>query len=468
MSEAYTLGRWARVRAKFSRADTGDSPWSAPVTCTMTAILRRRAKTNVTRRLYSLLLYLLVPAVLIRLLLRGLRNRGYWHRWKERFGFVARLPEGALWVHAVSVGEVRAAVPLIAALEQRCPGQVILVTTMTPTGSMQVHELLGARVAHCYLPYDLPSAVARFLERTQPRIALVMETELWPNLFHGCAARSVPVVVANVRMSEKSMHRYLRFSRFTRATLSQVRLFAAQSEADAARLRTLGADPERVRVTGSMKFEINPPASLREQAQALRRQWGPQRPVWIAASTREGEDELVLEQFRLLKDRFPDLLLVLVPRHPERFAPVARLCRRTPFAVSLRSERTAVLSSEVDILVGDTMGELPLLYAAADVAFVGGSLVPAGGHNLLEPAAASVAVVFGPHMFNFSEIARLAAERGAGRRVRDSSEMGEVVAGYLANADLPCNAGESGRRMGEENRGALQRTLALLETLITV
>ncbi|MHB8345604.1 MAG: lipid IV(A) 3-deoxy-D-manno-octulosonic acid transferase [Acidiferrobacterales bacterium] len=433
----------------------------------MTAMLRRRAETNVTRRLYSLLLYLLVPAVLTRLMFRGLRNRGYWHRWKERFGFVTGLPEGTLWVHAVSVGEVRAAVPLVAALEQRCPGEVILVTTMTPTGSVQVRELFGARVAHCYLPYDLPSAVARFLERVQPRIALVMETELWPNLFHGCAVRSVPVVVANVRMSEKSTHRYLRFSSFTRATLAQVTLFAAQSEADAARLRTLGADPEHVRVTGSMKFEINPPASLREQAQALRRQWGAQRPVWIAASTREGEDELVLEQFRLLRDRFTDLLLILVPRHPERFAQVTRLCRRTGLAVALRSDRDAVLSSGVAILVGDTMGELPLFYAAADVAFVGGSLVPAGGHNLLEPAAAGVAVVFGPHMFNFAEIARLTAERAAGRRVRDSSEMGEAVAGYLANADLRFNAGESGRMMVEENRGALQRTLALLEPLIT-
>ncbi len=420
-----------------------------------------------TRRLYSLLLYLLVPAVLIRLLLRGMRNRGYWHRWNERFGFVARLPEGTLWVHAVSVGEVRAAVPLVTALEQRFPRQRILITTMTPTGSVQVHELFGARVAHCYLPYDLPSAVARFLERTRPRLALVMETELWPNLFYGCAARAVPVVVANVRMSEKSMHRYLRFSGFTRDTLLHVRLFAAQSEADAARLRTLGADPGRVQVTGSMKFEISPPASLREQAQALRRQWGAQRPVWIAASTREGEDELVLEQFRLLRERFPDLLLVLVPRHPERFANVTRLCRRTGLAIALRSERDVGLSTGVDILVGDTMGELPLLYAAADVAFVGGSLVPVGGHNLLEPAAAGIAVVFGPHMFNFSEIARLVVERGAGRRVRDSGEMGAAVAAYLANADLRFNAGEAGRKMVEENRGALQRTLALLETLIT-
>ncbi len=420
-----------------------------------------------TKKIYSLLLYLLIPAAIVRLLVRGIRNRGYWCRWNERFGFVARMPAGALWVHAVSVGEVRAAVPLIAALEQRCPGQNILVTTMTPTGSAQVRELFAGRVAHCYLPYDLPSAVARFLGRTRPRIALIMETELWPNLFHACAERQIPIVVANVRMSEKSMRRYLHFAAFTRATLSRASMFAAQSEDDAARLRMLGADPRNIHVTGSMKFEISPLASLREQADVLRRQWGAQRPVWIAASTREGEDELVLEQFRRLRERFPTLVLVLVPRHPERFTQVIRLCRRTGLVTALRSESQAGLTADVDILVGDTMGELPLLYAASDVAFVGGSLVPTGGHNLLEPAAAGVPVVFGPHMFNFTEIARLVAERGAGKRVRDSGELGVVVAGYLANAELRFNAGESGRMVVEENRGALQRTLALLDPLLT-
>lgn len=419
-----------------------------------------------TRRIYSLVLYILVPAVLVRLLLRGMRNSGYWHRWGERFGFVESLADRPLWVHAVSVGEVRAAVPLVAALEQRYPGQRILVTTMTPTGSRQVRELFAGRVAHCYVPYDLPSAVRRFLRRTRPRIALIMETELWPNLFHFCAAAAVPIVVANVRMSEKSMLRYQRFAAFTRLTLSQVRLFAAQSDADAARLRTLGAEPGRVHVTGSMKFEITPPASLRERAEALRRQWGVQRPVWIAASTREGEDELVLEQFRLLKRQISALLLVLVPRHPERFANVTRLCRRAGFEVALRSEQRDALKPEIDILVGDTMGELALLYAASDVAFVGGSLVPTGGHNLLEPAAAGVAVVFGPHMFNFAEIARLTRERGAGRQVRDSAEMGIAVGAYLENPNLRFNAGDAGRKMVEENRGALERTLALVEPLI--
>ncbi len=419
-----------------------------------------------TRRIYSLLLYLLLPAALVRLLVRGLRNHGYWHRWGERFGFVTQFPQGAIWIHAVSVGEVRATVPLVAALEQRFPGRRILMTTMTPTGSAQVRELFGIRVAHCYVPYDLPSAVRRFLVRTQPQLALIMETELWPNLFHFCAARSIPIVVANVRMSEKSMRRYQRFGTFTRATLAQVRIFAAQSEADAARLRVLGAAAQSVHVTGSMKFEINPPASLREQAQALRRQWGAQRPVWIAASTREGEDELVLEQFGFLRQRLPTLLLVLVPRHPERFATVARLCRRTGFGVELRSERQATLAPGVDILVGDTMGELPLFYAAADVAFVGGSLVPTGGHNLLEPAAAGVAVVFGPNMFNFAEIARLTRERGAGTQVGNSDEMGRAIAAYLENANLRFNAGDAGRKMVEENRGALERTLALMDPLL--
>ena len=421
---------------------------------------------TVTRKIYSLILYLLVPAVLVRLMLRGIRNPGYWRRWGERFGFVPSLAQSPLWVHAVSVGEVRAAVPLVAALERLNPGRRILITTMTPTGSAQVRVLFSGRVEHCYVPYDLPSAVRRFLRRTRPRLAVIMETELWPNLFHLCDEADVPIVVANVRMSEKSMRRYQRFATFTRKTLEHVRIFAAQSEADATRLRSLGAKPDQVHVTGSMKFEINPPASLREQAEVLRRQWGTQRPVWIAASTREGEDEQVLEQFRLLKQQFPALLLVLVPRHPERFANVTKLCRRSGFDVALRSEQRGALEPGIDILVGDTMGELSLLYAASDVAFVGGSLVATGGHNLLEPAAAGVAVVFGPHTFNFAEIARLARERGAGVQVRDGAAMGLAVADFLENPNLRFNAGEAGRKMVEENRGALERTLVLIEPLL--
>ncbi len=470
------------------------------------------------RILYSLLLYLLVPVVLVRLGLRGLRNPDYWRRWPERFGFIPQLPRaGAIWLHAVSVGEARAAVPLVHALLQRYPQRPILITTMTPTGSAQVRALFGDQVVHCYVPYDLPLTVHRFLERVRPSLAIIMETELWPNLFHQCRARAIPLLVANVRMSEKSMGRYLKFAALTQATLQQVSLFAVQFDTDALRLRRLGAAPERVRVTGSIKFDISMPADRAAQAQVLRLALGKDRPVWLAASTREGEEETVLAVYRDLKMRFPSLLLVLVPRHPERFAAVARLCRDAGFAIALRSaqphppgesmdgrgrarsgtgadesmdgrgrarsgtgaegvELTQGLSRQTqeqfsvdpttDILIGDTMGELVLFFGAADVAFVGGSLVPTGGHNILEACAAGVPVVFGPHMFNFAEISHLTVERGAGRQVADATELGVAVGVYLADAPLRTATGAAGRRMMEENRGALAANLDLIQTLL--
>ncbi len=458
------------------------------------------------RILYSLLLYLLLPVVLVRLSWKGMRNPAYRRRWPERLGFIRPLPQpGTIWLHAVSVGETRAALPLVRALMQRYPGRRLLITTMTPTGSAQVRELFGDEVAHCYVPYDLPDAVRRFLNRTRPDLALIMETELWPNLFHQCHERGIPLLVANVRMSEKSMGRYLTFAALTRATLQQVSLFAVQFEADALRLRRLGAAPERVRVTGSIKFDIHRPPELETQAQALRLAWGRDRQVWLAASTREGEEETVLAAYRSLKIRFPSLLLVLVPRHPERFTAVARLCRDAGFAIALRSAQLQLLRppgepmdgrgralsgtsagmAEVltqslsrqtqeqfsvgpatDILVGDTMGELTLFFGAADVAFVGGSLVPTGGHNILEACAAGVPVVFGPHMFNFAEISRLTVERGAGRRVSDTADLAVAVGAYLADGPLRMATGAAGRRMIEENRGALAANLGLIQALL--
>ena len=422
---------------------------------------------NLAILLYSLILYLLLPVALLRLGLRGLRNPAYWRRWSERFGYAPVVrPAGCIWLHAVSVGETRAAVPLVRALLQRYPERRLLITTMTPTGSDQVRELFGGQVAHCYVPYDLPLTVAWFLARVRPSLAIIMETELWPNLFRHCRRQAIPLMVANVRMSEKSMRRYQKFPSLTRTTLQQVSLFAVQSETDAARLRTLGAPLERVRVTGSIKFEIDLPAGLAEAAMELRQRLGGDRLVWLAASTREGEDQGVLTAYRALKSRFPGLLLVLVPRHPERFAAVARLCRSEGFTLALRSAQPPTLTPATDILVGDSMGELPLFYAAADVAFVGGSLVNTGGHNVLEASAAGVPVVFGPHMFNFADISRLTLERGAGRQVADVAGLRAAVAEYLADPALRRTAGEAGRRMVEENHGALVATLGLIETLL--
>jgi len=418
---------------------------------------------------YNWFLRLLFPYVLLRLLWRGLRNPDYWRRIPERFGFIDPLPPPrVIWIHAVSVGEVRAALPLVHELTVRYPEHPLLITTMTPTGSAQVRELFNGRVAHCYAPYDYPSAVRRFLDRTRPVMAIVMETELWPNIFHQCRVRSIPVFVTNVRMSESSMRKYQRFASLARATLQQVSRFAAQSPADAQRLLTLGAGPESVTVTGSIKFELNAGASLRESAEVLRIAWGQDRPVWLAASTHQGEEEAVLAALTQLKQhkRFANMLLVLVPRHPERFAAVARLCRKGGFRVAVRSENRGALAAEVEILVGDTMGELQLFFGAADVAFIGGSLVPTGGHNLLEASALGKPVVFGPHMFNFQEISQMTLERGAGVQIQAPSELAPAISDFLGNANRRDSAGEAGRRMVEENRGALAANMRILEQLL--
>lgn len=420
-----------------------------------------------SRTIYSLLLYLLVPAVLVRLLARGWRNPAYWRRWGERFGRIAPLAGRVIWLHAVSVGEVRAAAPLARALLERRPAHRLLVTTMTPTGSDQVRSLFGERVAHCYVPYDLPSAVRRFLDRAHPEAALIMEAELWPNLFAACRARGIAVMVENARMSERSLRRYRRLARFAAATLDDVSALAAQSEADAERLRQLGARPGTVHVTGSIKFEIDLAASLREAGEFLRGQWGRERSVWIAASTHEGEEAAVLAAFAELRRRIPKLLLVLVPRHPERFAAVARLVRKGGYRLARRSEQGGALDPATEVLLGDTMGELQLLYLAADVAFIGGSLVRGpGGHNLLEAAAAGLAVVFGPHMVNFEEASRLTLEHGAGVQVRDTAALTEAVGAYLAQAERRATAGEAAHRMVESHRGALARNLRLIEGLM--
>lgn len=416
------------------------------------------------RFLYSLLLYLLIPVALTRLAWRGLRNRGYWHRWPERFGFVQRLQGPVIWVHAVSVGEVRASVPLVKALARDYPGDTILITTMTPTGSATVRELFGTDVAHCYVPYDLPTAVWRFLQRARPRLALIMETELWPNLFHQCHRRVIPLVLANVRLSEKSARGYRRFASLTNATLANVNCVGAQTENDAERVRALGAT--QVEVTGSIKFEMDVPTDLVAKAAALRSSFG-ERPVWVAASTRDGEEEYVLNAFAQLRERIPRLLLVLVPRHPERFDTVAKLCLQRRFRMERRSEGKYGVDSDTAILLGDTMGEMLLFHAAAEVSYIGGSLVPLGGQNLLEAAAVGTPVVFGPHMFNFSDISRMALEHGAGRQVRDVAELTSAVADYLENPTMRRAAGEAGRRMVAENRGALAKTLVLVRQQLT-
>lgn len=420
---------------------------------------------RIMRLIYSGLLYVALPLALLRLYWRGRQDAGHRQRWRERFGSISPIAEpGCLWVHAVSVGEVRAALPLIRALLARYPDRPLLVTTTTLTGSRQVREALGDRVRHVYAPYDLPGAVARFLRNARPRLAIMMETELWPNLLRQCAVADIPVLIANARLSERSARGYARIHRLTTAMLRDITLIAAQAEADAERFRALGGP--RVTVVGNLKYDLKLPDDLPERGRALRRElFGENRPVWIAASTHAGEDEQILEAFAQLRTHWPGLLLLLTPRHPERFDSVATLCQRRGFNMVRRGNRLPC-GSETAVFLGDSMGELLLFYAAADVAFVGGSLVPTGGHNVLEPALLGLPVLFGPHMFNFTEAGARLQEVEAAWRIADAAALATTVDRLLSNPELRRNAGQRGRAVVERHRGALGALMERIEALL--
>ncbi|AZC99760.1 lipid IV(A) 3-deoxy-D-manno-octulosonic acid transferase [Pseudomonas chlororaphis] len=421
------------------------------------------------RTLYTALFYLGLPLVAIRLWLRARKAPAYARRIGERFSWgLPAMQSGGIWVHAVSVGESIAAAPMIRALLARYPQMPITVTCMTPTGSERIQALFAnePRIQHCYLPYDLPCAAARFLDRVRPKLAVIMETELWPNHIHQCVKRGIPVALANGRLSERSARGYGRFAKLTAPMLAEMSLFAVQTEAEAERFRQLGARSETVEVTGSIKFDLSIDPQLLVRASELREQWqAGERPVWIAASTHEGEDAVVLAAHRQLLASHPDALLILVPRHPERFNPVFELCRQQGFETIRRSSAEPV-SASTSVLLGDTMGELLFLYALADSAFVGGSLVPNGGHNLLEPAALSKPVLSGPHLFNFLEIATMLREAGALQEVDDAHGLAVAVQRLF---ELPRDAqkmADAGLRVMRSNQGALQRLLDGLDRLL--
>lgn len=413
------------------------------------------------RRLYTLILHLALPLIFLRLLWRAWQAPAYGRRMGERFALgLPLMRQGGIWVHAVSLGESIAAAPLIRELLARYPDLPITVTSMTPTGSERIQALFGDQVQHCYLPYDLPWACAHFFRRVQPRLAVIMETELWPNHIHQCAKRAVPVVLANARLSERSARGYARFAKLTAPMLAELSLVAVQTEAEAERFRQLGARPECVEVTGSIKFDLSVDAQLQVRASELRSEWGAaQRPVWIAASTHAGEDEIILGAHRQLLQQFPQALLILVPRHPERFASVFELCVREDFR-SVRRSLSEAVTADTQVLLGDTLGELMFLYALADLAFVGGSLIANGGHNLLEPAALGKPLLSGPHLFNFLEIAALLREAGDLLEVADSAELHAAVQRLFAEPELAVRMAAAGEAVLQANRGALARLLA--------
>ncbi|MEK8090792.1 lipid IV(A) 3-deoxy-D-manno-octulosonic acid transferase [Thermithiobacillus plumbiphilus] len=407
---------------------------------------------------YAWLLRLITPLLLIYLAGRALLDRRYRDRWWQRFGFVPRASEPPIWVHAVSVGESLAAVPLVQALRARYPEHPILMTTVTPTGAEVVQQRLKGLVRHVYAPYDLPFAVRRFLKRNRPLLGIVMETEVWPNLYHAAACLRVPMALVNARLSDRSSKGYRRFIKLIGPALRDLALIAAQSEDDAARFRALGAG--NVYVTGNLKFDLPDQSESFVQGRALRRAWGG-RQVWVFGSTHEGEEALALDVLDGLRTRFPDLLLVLVPRHPQRFEAVAALIEARGLSF-VRHGRKEVPQSHHAVLLGDTLGELSGFYAAADVVTVGGSFVPVGGHNVLEPAALGKPVSFGPYMHNFREIRAKLLAADAGIEVPDAQALQRRLQDWLAQPQAAQAVGANGMAVVDANRGALAWTLKLL------
>ncbi|TBR36326.1 MULTISPECIES: lipid IV(A) 3-deoxy-D-manno-octulosonic acid transferase [Dyella] len=415
------------------------------------------------RYLYTLAMYLVTPIIVLRLLARGVRYRDYHRRWRERFGFYDLPPvRGSIWVHAVSVGEVNAAEPLIKALREEYTNAPLVVTTVTPTGSERVRQLFGNSVSHVYLPYDLPFAVSRFMKRVRPRLAIIVETEIWPNLYFACKKRGIPLMIVNARLSERSLRGYRPMQGLVRSALSCVRQIAAQSRTDAARYRSLGMDPSRILVSGNLKFDMPVPYDAVPAGDALRQQWGRLRPVWIAGSTHEGEELAILEAHLEVLKRLPDALLLIAPRHPERFKMVENSVRSLGFSTATRStDRVPTAAHQVFVI--DAMGELMQFYAAADLAFVGGSLVPIGGHNVLEPAALSKPVLVGPHTFNFEEITLTLIREGAGARVDSSDALGGDVLKLLLDQGRRAQMGTRAKVVFDSERGAVKRVMELID-----
>jgi len=418
------------------------------------------------RFIYIVLAYLLVPLAFGQQLWRGLRDRDYWRGLGERFGVSYPVePSRTIWVHAVSVGEVQASAALVRALRARYPHIPLVLTTVTPTGAQRARELVGDVVRIRYIPYDLPGCVRRFFDRTRPLLAVILETEIWPNLYHECGRRGVPLVLASARISPRSVNRYRLLVGLFRETLSHGIVIAAQSESDAERFRSIGASAGRTHVTGNVKFDFELQPGLLARGRALREEHAGSRPVWIAGSTHDGEEELVLDAHVAVRREIPDALLVLVPRHRNRFDSVAALLRRRGVTFVARSSRERA-GAHTEVLLLDSLGELVTFYAAADLAFVGGSLVPIGGHNLLEPAALALPILTGPHNFNSEDIAKLFVEVGGANVVTSARELAAEVVRLLRDRDARQEMGSAGRRAVDENRGALNRLLKLIDPLV--
>lgn len=411
---------------------------------------------------YSLVMYALTPLTLIHLVSRGFNQREYFQRWSERFAmYRAPAMTPCIWLHAVSVGEVNAITPLLKRLREDYPDTPLLITTTTPTGSARVKALFGNQVQHVYLPYDTPGAVNYFLNYFQPKIAIIMETEIWPNLFAEIGERNIPLLIVNARLSERSMRGYRMIAWLMNIAMQAVTQIAAQSSVDLKRYQKLGIRSGQGQVTGNLKFDVELPTQLSEQARHWRAAWG-DRPVWIAASTHPDEEAIVVSAHRKIREQYPNALLLWAPRHPERFESVMELVGDARWRVGNRVVDIQP-NADSDVFIINTLGELLAFYACADVAFVGGSFQAIGGHNLLEPASLGIPSVVGPHTFNFVDITQLLLEVGAVRQLEKPEELPDAILRCLEDKKLAQQCGEAGRKRIERERGALERTLKLIE-----
>jgi 3-deoxy-D-manno-octulosonic-acid transferase len=417
------------------------------------------------RALYSITFYLSIPFILLHFAIRGLQDRAYLSRWKERFAFYAQaLPAGGIVLHAASVGELKAAEPLIRALAAKTSTTPLLITTFTPTSSAQASSLLGENMSHFYAPLDLPGAVKRFFEHVQPKLLIIMETEIWPNLLFEANRRNIPVLMANARMSSKSFISYRRFGALTESALSSVDFVAAQSQRDLNRLVACGVKEDRIASTGNMKYDLQLPPELQDRAKALQQLWGKDRPVLIAGSTHTEDDVAVLAAFEKVLVDFPTALLILVPRHPERFQSAAEMSVSMGFSTEFFSNGEAC-SQSAQCFVIDAMGELQQYYCCSDIAVIGGSFGQTGGHNPLEASAAGVPVIVGPNTDNFDEITSELIEAGAAIRVSGSEQLESEIKSLFEQPSKGEEMGTKGKQIVLQGQGALQAVLTAVEKL---
>ena len=402
----------------------------------------------------------------MRLLWRGIKAPAYRYRWHERFAlYNKKYPQGVIWFHAVSVGEAESLFPLVRQIQKQHPDAKLLITTTTPTGSARIKAVMQETVEHVYLPYDVPDAVNRFMQCFKPRLAVIMETEIWPNLFITCGKNSVPLYIINARLSEKSTRGYQKIPSLVHPALAGINLIATQTQDDANRFIAIGADSGKVKTLGNIKFDVEIPQSTVALGLQIKADLFAGRFVWLIASTHKDEEALFLEIYKEIKQKIPELLLVIVPRHPERFAGVKKLCEQLQLVVVMRTTGDRVYS-ETDVYLVDTMGELKMLYAASDVAFVGGSMVSRGGHNILEAAAVGVPVMFGPYMHNFKEIARGVLSQDAAIQCQNKNDVVNAILALYEQPAYRAALSEKGMEFVRQNQGAIGRICAILDQVI--